>query len=90
MLKGGSLRKIDLYKAGHHGSAYSSTKKLLEVIRPDVAVISCGSENPYGHPADSTVKRLKKYTDQIFRTDINGSIVVESDGEELNVTPERS
>ncbi len=90
MLKGGRLDKIDLYKAGHHGSAYSSTKKLLEVIRPDVAVISCGSENPYGHPADSTVKRLKKYTDQIFRTDINGSIVVESDGEDLNVTPERS
>lgn len=90
MLKSGSLGKIDLYKAGHHGSAYSSTKELLEVIRPDIAVISCGSENPYGHPADSTVKRIRKYTKYIFRTDLNGSIIIESDGKKIAVTPERS
>jgi competence protein ComEC len=90
MLESDSLRKIDLYKAGHHGSAYSSTKELLEVIRPDTVIISCGKNNSYGHPADSTVKRLKKHTKQIFRTDINGSIIVESDGEQLAITPERS
>lgn len=90
MLKSGRLDKVRLYKAGHHGSAYSSTKELLEVIRPDVAVISCGSENPYGHPADSTVKRIRRYTRQIFRTDTSGSIIVESDGRKLAVTTERS
>lgn len=90
MLKSGRLDKVSLYKAGHHGSAYSSTNELLEAIRPDIAVISCGSENSYGHPADSTVKRLRKYTKQIFRTDLSGSIIIESDGKKLAVTTERS
>lgn len=90
MLKGGRLGKVNLYKAGHHGSAYSSGKELLDVIRPDIAVISCGRENPYGHPAGSTLKRIRKYTKQVFRTDMRGNIIVESDGDTLNVTTERS
>ena len=89
MLKGGRLGKVSLYKAGHHGSFRSSTAELLEVIRPDSAVISCGLDNPYGHPADSTVRRLEKYTDRIFRTDLNGTVTAESDGEKLTVTAER-
>ena len=80
---------MTLYKAGHHGSAYSSTEKLLDIIRPDAAVISCGRENPYGHPSDSALRRIGKYTDHIYRTDINGSIVVSSDGSKLTVTAER-
>ena len=90
MLESGKLSRASVYKAGHHGSAYSSTEELLEVIRPKIAVISCGKENSYGHPADSTIKRLRKYTDNIYRTDICGNIVIESDGEKLSVTPERS
>jgi competence protein ComEC len=89
MINSGRLGKTSLYKAGHHGSAYSSTEELLSVIRPQVAVISCGMDNPYGHPAKSTLKRLKKYTSQIYRTDLNGSIVVSSDGSKLTVSAER-
>ena len=81
---------MKLYKAGHHGSAYSSSEELIEVIRPQVAIISCGAENPYGHPAESTMKRLDKYADVICRTDVNGTIVAESDGgDELYITCER-
>ncbi|WP_278244601.1 ComEC/Rec2 family competence protein [Ruminococcus flavefaciens] len=90
MLKTEKVGKVTVYKAGHHGSAYSSTSDLLAVIRPDIAVISCGMENPYGHPADSTIKRLKEYTDHIYRTDVCGTIVIESDGKKLSLTPERS
>ena len=89
MLYSGLLGKVSLYKAGHHGSAYSSTDALLEVIRPDAAVISCGSENPYGHPAQSTLERLGRYTDNIFRTDTCGTIIAESDGKKLSVSVER-
>ena len=89
MLKAEKVGKVNVYKAGHHGSAYSSTSDLLAVIRPDIAVISCGMENPYGHPADSTIKRLKEYTDHIYRTDVCGTIVIESDGNKLSLTPER-
>lgn len=90
MLKSGRLHKVKLYKAGHHGSAYSSSEELIEVIRLQVAIISCGAENPYGHPAESTMKRLDKYADVICRTDVNGTIVAESDGgDELYITCER-
>ena len=90
MLKAENVSKVNVYKAGHHGSAYSSTSDLLAVIRPEIAVISCGRENTYGHPADSTIKRLKEYTKNIYRTDVCGTIVIESDGKKLSLTPERS
>ena len=90
MIQSGRLSKMSLYKAGHHGSTYSSSQELLDIIRPDSAVISCGRDNPYGHPADSTIKRLEKYTDRICRTDVNGTIIAESDGKKLSLRTERS
>ena len=60
------------------------------MIRPQTAVISCGAENPYGHPSDITLQRLSAYTDKIYRTDICGSIVFESDGSKLSVKTERN
>lgn len=89
MISGGRLDKVALYKAGHHGSSHSSTAELLDIIRPQTAVISCGNENPYGHPADSTVKRLKKYADMVCRTDVNGTIIAESNGADMKITCER-
>lgn len=90
MLGGGRLGKVNVYKAGHHGSSSSSSAELLEVIRPEIAVISCGIDNSYGHPSDSTVKRLSKYTKFIYRTDLCGTIIIESDGTKLSLTAERN
>lgn len=89
MLGGGRLGKMNVYKVGHHGSSSSSTAAFLNVIRPDTAVISCGAGNAYGHPTDSVIRRLSAYTDNIYRTDLCGSIVITSDGSSLNVTAER-
>jgi competence protein ComEC len=89
MLDGGRLGKMNVYKVGHHGSSSSSTAAFLRVIRPDTAVISCGAGNAYGHPTDSVIRRLSAYTDNIYRTDLCGSIVITSDGSSLNVTAER-
>lgn len=89
MLGVGRLGKMNVYKVGHHGSSSSSTAAFLNVIRPDTAVISCGAGNAYGHPTDSVIRRLSAYTDNIYRTDLCGSIVITSDGSSLNVTAER-
>lgn len=89
MAESSKLRHTDVYKAGHHGSSSSSSKALLDVIEPDYAVISCGAGNSYGHPHDSVIKRLSAYTDKIYRTDLCGTIVFESDGNELTVSTER-
>lgn len=89
MLESGKIEHVRVYKAGHHGSSTSSSKEFLEVVSPDYAVIMCGAGNSYGHPHDEIVERLAEYTKQIFRTDLNGNIVFESDGINLQVRTER-
>ena len=89
MIQNGRLGRVMLYKAGHHGSAHSSTAEFVDIIRPQIAVISCGIENPYGHPADSAIRRLERYADIICRTDVNGTVTAESDGAEIKLTCER-
>ncbi|MCM1529440.1 MAG: MBL fold metallo-hydrolase [Alistipes sp.] len=84
------LRHIDVYKAGHHGSDTSSSEEFLEAISPDYAVISCGEGNSYGHPHDVTVEKLEKYTDKIYRTDLCGTVVITTDGDNISVSTERS
>ncbi len=90
MIDSGRLKDIDVYKAGHHGSDTSSSEEFLEIIKPDIAVISCGEGNSYGHPCDITLENLSKYTDKIYRTDLSGTIVITSDGKELKLTEEKS
>ncbi len=89
MLSGGRLREVDVYKVAHHGSDTSTSADFLDAISPDYAVIMCGEGNSYGHPHDVIVKRLEKYVRQIYRTDINGSIVFESDGINMQIRAER-
>lgn len=89
MIEGGKLADIDVYKVGHHGSDTSSSMEFLDVIKPDYAVISCGEGNSYGHPCDITIENLSKFTDKIYRTDLCGTVVIESDGKELTVTKEK-
>lgn len=90
MIASGRLAHANVYKAGHHGSDSSGSPGFLEVIRPDIAVISCGAENSYGHPKDITIERLSAYTDNIYRTDLCGTVMIRSDGEGLTVSTERS
>lgn len=89
MIENNALEDIDVYKVGHHGSDSSSSEEFLDIIKPDYAVISCGNGNSYGHPNDITVENLSKFTDKIFRTDLCGTVVFESDGRSLNVKTER-
>ena len=89
MVQSGRLSKVNVLKAGHHGSATSSSAEFLREISPDAVVISCGKDNSYGHPAQSTLRRLGKYTKNIYRTDKMGTIIICSDGSEIKVRTER-
>lgn len=83
-----SGRDIDVtaYKVGHHGSATSSTDKFLKKVTPRLCVISCGEGNSYGHPTQAALDRLLEYTNSIYRTDLNSTVSVYSDGQRLYVT----
>ena len=67
---------IDVLEVGHHGSNTSSSKKFLEQIKPEVALISVGQGNTYGHPTQATLKRLSNIGAKIYRTDENGTILL--------------
>jgi competence protein ComEC len=74
----------DVLKLGHHGSSSSSSKAFLDKVSPKIAIISCGKNNDYGHPHKETLEEMKKRNIQVYRTDIDGSIVLISDGKKIS------
>lgn len=70
------LPDVELLIVGHHGSASSTGMRLLEAVTPETAVISVG-ENSYGHPAAATLSRLESVGCQVYRTDQQGTIIIE-------------
>lgn len=86
-LEYGEKPTVQVLKAAHHGSAYSTEEEFLRRIQPKVAVISCGEGNRYGHPAPETVRRLEKAGILRYLTEESGAVIVETDGEKLWVEP---
>ena len=77
-----NIKDIDILKVAHHGSKYSSTKEFLQSVNPQIAVILVGENNRYGHPHLETLERLENQESiqHIFRTDIDGTIILITDG----------
>ena len=75
-----------ILKVAHHGSRTSTSRELLEAWRPQIALISCGRANPFGHPAPEVIARLEAFGARIYRTDLDGEITVDTDGQHLVVT----
>lgn len=72
--------QTNVLKVGHHGSSTSSSKKFLNQLLPQIAIIQVGEDNDYNHPHDEVIKRLEKMGILIYRTDEKGNILIESDG----------
>lgn len=81
--------KCDVLKVGHHGSNSSTSKALLNAIKPKYAVISVG-KNLYGHPTQNTLDKLTRSGVSIYRTDLQGDITFSSDGKKLTVETEKN
>ena len=79
----GSNLDVDVLKLAHHGSKTSSSEALLAVTTPDYAIISAGLHNKYGHPHKEVIERLAKYNIPTLGTYEDGTIIFESDGEQL-------
>ena len=77
-------------KVGHHGSADATTYPFLREILPEYAVISCGAGNPYGHPMDNTLSRLRDAEVTVYRTDLHGDITISFEGGAWSVTTQKS
>lgn len=76
---------VDVLKVAHHGSEYSTNNEFLKRVTPSYAIISVGKNNDYNHPSINTLNRIKNYTNRIYRTDELGTIIITSDGKNINV-----
>jgi competence protein ComEC len=75
--------QLDVLKVAHHGSRTATTDSLVEALQPRIAVISVGADNGYGHPAPETLARLDAVGAEVFRTDLDGSISITTDGSDM-------
>lgn len=73
-----------ILKVGHHGSRTSSSSSFVEAVSPIYALISDSKDNTYGHPHQETLDTLAQFGAQIFRTDLLGTIIMKSDGNNVN------
>ena len=83
------LEPCGVLKVAHHGSNHSSSDRFLNAVQPDIALISCGLNNRYGHPGEETLEKLHRIGAQVYRTDQLGTIKVISDGKLVTIESER-
>lgn len=69
--------KADIYKASHHGSNTSNTKKFLDQVKPEIVVVSVGTENKFGHPSPDVLSEIIRSGAIVYRTDIDKDIILE-------------
>lgn len=80
LLNNNKLGKIDVLKVGHHGSNSSSSEKFLNTVLPKYSIISVNNSEYNKHPSENTIERLNSIHSEIYRTDVNGTIWITSDG----------
>jgi competence protein ComEC len=81
---------VEVLKVAHHGSGDPRLPDLLRLVRPEVALVSVGRGNRYGHPDPTTVDALADFPGPaVYRSDLDGRVTIESDGSRLTVSKER-
>lgn len=88
MLNNGLNLDADVLKLGHHGSITSSSDSFLDAVKPSLSIISVGEGNKYGHPHVEILQTHKDRNIQLYRTDKQGTIILESDGKTIAVNKE--
>lgn len=83
LINQGKNLSADILKVAHHGSRNGSSAEFLRKVNPSIAVIQCRKDNSYGHPHYETLKRFESTNATVLRTDIDGTIVIRTDGEKL-------
>lgn len=74
--------KARIVKVAHHGSKYATSQDLIDRLKPEVAIISCGEWNRYGHPSQVELDRLRAANVKLYRTDLQGEVSITTRGKE--------
>lgn len=86
----GKKLDADVYKAGHHGADNASSAELMALVTPEYGVFSCGVGNKYDHPRQGAINRVLKYASTILRTDLQGDLMITTDGKDITYQTEKT
>ena len=87
LLASGADLTAHVLKVAHQGSSDSTSEEFLRRVRPSLALIAAGRHNSYGHPSPETLERLERAGAEVFRTDRDGDLSLESDGAGVSLSP---
>lgn len=90
ILEAGFDISADVLKVGHHGSENSTSYPFLRAVDPEIAVVSVGKDNDYGHPTEEALSRLRDADVKVYRTDMQGNIIISSDGDKLSIETQKN
>jgi len=90
LVTSGQKLQAQILKVPHHGSSSSNTQAFLQQVRPEIAIYFAGAGNRYGHPHAETISGLKAMGVEVYGTDVNGTVVVTTDGQTYQVTAARA
>jgi competence protein ComEC len=89
LVMSGDDLKSRVILAPHHGSCRSSSPSFLDRVRPDIAIVSCGFENVAGFAHKDAIERYERINARIFRTDLNGAVIIKTDGDNIDIKTQR-
>lgn len=89
LLAAGAPVQATVLKVAHHGSRYASRVGFLEQVGAQIAVVSVGARNEYHHPAPETLEHLARSGARVYRTDVDGTVTIETDGATLRLRTTR-
>lgn len=89
LLRRGTDLRSKILKVGHHGADDATSDEFLAAVSPEIAIISVNKDNIRGYPAKETIEKLEKANIKIYRTDINGNIVLQKDKKGLTILTEK-
>ena len=90
LVNSGANLNVDVLQVGHHGSSTSTSYVFLNAVLPEMGIISCGVNNKYGHPHEETLSILRDAGVDVYRTDLLGTIVIGSDGQNYTIRTDKT
>ena len=89
MIDTGINLQAQILQLGHHGSETSNTPEFLKAVQPEIAIYSASENNQYGHPHQSVLDRLNDLKIKTYGTNVNGTIIVNTDGKSYEIETEK-
>lgn len=88
LIQTGCYLKNDVLKIGHHGAEDSNSAEFIDSVMPKIAVLSVGKNNRYGYPSEEVIQRFKSKKIILYRTDVDGNIIIKTNGEKIQIKKE--